>query len=135
MVGGRKAVAFMYVSFFRIISFLRRFYTCVIRIFTFHCLIGKLKAYIVNTELKIRWFRLQSDFFLNCTLENSSEMTHLGSDVCEMQLNGVSEEMNLLLLDFDTDVMEDRPGTGEATCSVSLCPGFRYHSSLNFKKI
>lgn len=46
-------------------------------------------------------------------------MTHRGTDVCEMQLNGVSEELRLLLLDFDTDVMDDRPGKGDGTCSVS----------------
>lgn len=67
--------------------------------------------------------------FFSCTLENSSEMTH-GSDVCEIQLNGVSEEMNLLLLDFDTDVMEGRAGRGDATCSVSLCPAFRYYNNI-----
>lgn len=58
-------------------------------------------------------------------------MTHWGSDVCEMQLNGVSEEMNLLLLDFDTDVMEGRATTGDETCSVSLCPAFKYDNTLN----
>lgn len=64
--------------------------------------------------------------FFSCTLENSREMTHCGLDVCEMQLNGVSEEMNLLLLDFNTDVMEGRARTGDATCSVSLYPAFKY---------
>lgn len=60
-----------------------------------------------------------------------NEMTHLGSDVCEMQLNGLSEEMSLLLLDFDTDVMEGRAGRGDATCSVSLCSAFRFSITLN----
>lgn len=46
-------------------------------------------------------------------------MAHCDADVCEMQLNGVSEELSLLLLDFDTDTMEKRPGKGDATCSVS----------------
>lgn len=46
-------------------------------------------------------------------------MAHRDADVCEMQLNGVSEELSLLLLDFDTDTMEERPGKGDVTCSVS----------------
>lgn len=46
-------------------------------------------------------------------------MAHRDADVCEMQLNGVSEELSLLFLDFDTDTMEERPGKGDATCSVS----------------
>lgn len=54
-------------------------------------------------------------------------MTHRGSDVCEMQLNGVSEELRLLLLDFDIDVMDDRPGRGDGTCSVSSSPSFMYY--------
>lgn len=52
-------------------------------------------------------------------------MTRRGSDEGEMQLNGVSEEMKLLLLDFETEVMEGSAGRGDATCSVSLCPAFR----------
>lgn len=55
-------------------------------------------------------------------------MTNLSSEACEKQLSGVSEELNLLLLDFDTDVMEGRAGRGDATCSVSLCPAFRYYT-------
>lgn len=58
-------------------------------------------------------------------------MSNLSPEACEKQLNGVSEELNLLLLDFDTDVMEGRAGRGDATCSVSLCPAFRY-STLEF---
>lgn len=46
-------------------------------------------------------------------------MAHRDADVCEMQLNGVSEELSLLLLDFDTDMVKERPGKGDATCSVS----------------
>lgn len=55
-------------------------------------------------------------------------MTNQSSEACEIQLNGVSEELNLLLLDFDTDVMEGRPRREDATCSVSLCPAFRYYT-------
>lgn len=50
-------------------------------------------------------------------------MTNLSSEACEKQLNGVSEELNLLL-NFDTDVMEGRAGRGDATCSVSLMSCF-----------
>lgn len=53
----------------------------------------------------------------SCTRENSTGMASPGSDVCE--LSEVSEEMSLLMLDFDTDVTEGRPERGDATCSVS----------------
>lgn len=41
--------------------------------------------------------------------EQQTEMTHISSDMCEMQLNGVSEVMDLLHIDVETDVVEDRP--------------------------
>lgn len=46
-------------------------------------------------------------------------MAQRDTDVCEMQINGISEELSFLLLDFDADTMEERPGKGGATCSVS----------------
>lgn len=55
-------------------------------------------------------------------------MTNLSSEACEKQLNEVSEELNHLLLDFNTDVMEGRAERRDATCSVSLCPAFRYYT-------
>lgn len=48
-----------------------------------------------------------------------TEMAHIGSDVCEMQLNGVSEVMDLLQIDVETDVVEDRAGREAAPFSVS----------------
>ncbi|TWW63416.1 tRNA methyltransferase 10 -like protein B [Takifugu flavidus] len=68
---------------------------------------------------KPSWKR-KSQHTFNCTLENSSEMAHRDADVCEMQLNGVSEELSLLFLDFDTDTVEERPGKGDATCSRNV---------------
>ena len=35
--------------------------------------------------------------------ESLTNMAHIGSDVCEMQLNGVSEVMDLLFIDVETD--------------------------------
>ena len=52
--------------------------------------------------------------------EQQTEMTHISSDMCEMQLSGVSEVMDLLHIDIETDVVEDRPGRGDALYSVSL---------------
>lgn len=46
-------------------------------------------------------------------------MAHISSDVCEMQLKGVSEVMDLLQIDVWTDEVEDRPGREDAACSVS----------------
>lgn len=46
-------------------------------------------------------------------------MAHISSDVCEMQLNGVSEVMDLLQIDVGTDEAEDRRGGEDAACSVS----------------
>lgn len=47
-------------------------------------------------------------------------MAHNRPDVCEMQLNGVSEAMDLLQIDVEADVVEGRPGRQDATCSVSF---------------
>lgn len=52
-------------------------------------------------------------------VEQQTEMAHIHSDVCEMQLNGVSEGIDLLQIDVETDVVEDRPGREDAF-SVSL---------------
>ena len=49
-----------------------------------------------------------------------TEMAHTASDVCEMQLDGVSEVMDLLQIDVETDVVEDRPGGQDPSCSVSV---------------
>lgn len=50
------------------------------------------------------------------------EMAHCQSDVCEVQLNGVSEAMDLLQIDVEAQVVEGRKGRQEATCSVSCFP-------------
>ncbi|XP_068584340.1 tRNA methyltransferase 10 homolog B [Cebidichthys violaceus] len=47
-------------------------------------------------------------------------MAHSGSDVCETPLNGVSEEMDLLRIDVETDVVEDRPGREAAPFSRNV---------------
>ncbi|KAM9335401.1 tRNA methyltransferase 10 homolog B isoform 1-T2 [Symphorus nematophorus] len=47
-------------------------------------------------------------------------MAHIGSDMCEMKLNGVSEEMDLLQIDVETDVVEERPGREEAAYSRNV---------------
>ena len=47
-------------------------------------------------------------------------MARIPSEVCDMQLNGVSEAMDLFHIDVETDEVEDRPGRGDALCSVSL---------------
>lgn len=53
--------------------------------------------------------------------EQQTEMTHTpSSDMCEVGLSEVSEMMDLLHIDVETDVVEDRPGRGDALCSVSL---------------
>ncbi|XP_078131972.1 tRNA methyltransferase 10 homolog B [Sander vitreus] len=49
-----------------------------------------------------------------------TEMAHIGSDVCEMQLNGVSEVMDLLQIDVETDVVEDRAGREAAPFSRNV---------------
>ncbi|KAK2899909.1 tRNA methyltransferase 10 homolog B isoform X2 [Channa argus] len=40
--------------------------------------------------------------------------------MCEIQLNGVSELMDLLQIDVDTDVAEDKPGREDALCSRNV---------------
>lgn len=47
-------------------------------------------------------------------------MAHIHSDVCEMQLNGVSEGIDLLQIDVETDVVEDRPGREDASFSRNV---------------
>ncbi|XP_036968867.1 tRNA methyltransferase 10 homolog B isoform X2 [Acanthopagrus latus] len=49
-----------------------------------------------------------------------TEMAHTDSDVCEMQLDGVSEVMDLLQIDLETDVVEGRPGGEDPTCSKNV---------------
>lgn len=58
--------------------------------------------------------------FVLQVIQLQTEMAHISSDMCEMQLNGVSDVMDLLHIDVETDVVEDRPGRGDALCSVSL---------------
>lgn len=41
-------------------------------------------------------------------------------DVSEMQLDGMAEGIDLLQIDVDTDVVEERAGRENAACSVSL---------------
>lgn len=41
-------------------------------------------------------------------------------DVCDMQLNGVAEVLDLLQLDVETDVVEDKPARADAAHSVSV---------------
>ncbi|KAK9524878.1 hypothetical protein VZT92_017242 [Zoarces viviparus] len=47
-------------------------------------------------------------------------MAHSGSDACETQLNGVSEEMDLLRIDVETHVLEDRPERDAAPFSRNV---------------
>uniref|UniRef100_UPI0037E8D289 tRNA methyltransferase 10 homolog B n=1 Tax=Semicossyphus pulcher TaxID=241346 RepID=UPI0037E8D289 len=47
-------------------------------------------------------------------------MAHIHSDECEMQLNGVSEGMDLLQIDVETDEVEERPGREDAGCSKNV---------------
>lgn len=51
-------------------------------------------------------------------------MANICSDVCEIQLNGVSEAIDLLQIDLEADVKEDRPGRDDATCSVCCFPQY-----------
>lgn len=48
-----------------------------------------------------------------------NEMAHCETDVCEVQVNGVSEAMDLLQIDVEAQVTEGRKGSQAATCSVS----------------
>ncbi|XP_049923170.1 tRNA methyltransferase 10 homolog B [Epinephelus moara] len=50
----------------------------------------------------------------------SRQMAHNGSDECEKQLNGVSEEMDLLQIDVDTAEVEDRPEREAAAFSRNV---------------
>lgn len=46
-------------------------------------------------------------------------MAHIQSEICDIPFNGVSELMDLLLIDVETDVVDDKPGREDALCSVS----------------
>ncbi|KAM7366394.1 hypothetical protein PAMP_015837 [Pampus punctatissimus] len=54
------------------------------------------------------------------TEQHICEMTDISSDMCEMQLNGVSEVMDLLHIHVETDVEEDRPKRADALCSKNV---------------
>ncbi|AWO97555.1 putative tRNA methyltransferase 10 -like B [Scophthalmus maximus] len=47
-------------------------------------------------------------------------MAHVPSEVCDTQLNGVSEVMDLLRIEVEADVMEDKPGREDALCSRNV---------------
>ncbi|XP_028284921.1 tRNA methyltransferase 10 homolog B [Parambassis ranga] len=47
-------------------------------------------------------------------------MAHSQPETCEMQLNGVSELIDLLCIDVETDAVEDRPGRDDAPCSKNV---------------
>ncbi len=47
-------------------------------------------------------------------------MARIGSEVCEVQLSGLPEAMDLLEIDVETDVVEEKQGREDATFSVSL---------------
>lgn len=47
-------------------------------------------------------------------------MAQILTDECEKQLNGVSEAMDLLHIEVETDDVEDKPGREDAQYSVSL---------------
>ena len=49
--------------------------------------------------------------------QQQPDMAHTGSEEGEEQLKGVSEEMDLLQIDVETEEVEDRPGR-EASVSV-----------------
>lgn len=49
-----------------------------------------------------------------------TEMAYSIIDECEKQLNVVSEAMDLLHIEVETDVVEDKPGREDAQYSVSL---------------
>lgn len=59
--------------------------------------------------------------------EEATEMAHIPSEVCEIRLSGVSEAMDLLQIDVETDVMKDKPGKDDLLCSV----GFLSNSAMN----
>ncbi len=47
-------------------------------------------------------------------------MARIESEVCEVQLSGLPEAMDLLEIDVETDVVEEKQGREDATFSVSL---------------
>ncbi|KAG7497464.1 hypothetical protein JOB18_038056 [Solea senegalensis] len=52
--------------------------------------------------------------------ERSRQMAHIPSAECDMQLNGVSEEMDLLHIQVEADVVEEKPGREDALCSRNV---------------
>lgn len=47
-------------------------------------------------------------------------MDHISSHLaCDLPLNGVSEDMDLLHIDVEAEVVDTKPGRDEALCSVS----------------
>ncbi|XP_026208258.1 tRNA methyltransferase 10 homolog B [Anabas testudineus] len=47
-------------------------------------------------------------------------MAHIPTDECEMQLNGVSEAMDLLHIDVETDLVKDKPGREDVQYSRNV---------------
>ncbi|XP_047437748.1 tRNA methyltransferase 10 homolog B [Mugil cephalus] len=47
-------------------------------------------------------------------------MAHVQSEMCEMQLNGVPELMDLLHIDVEIDVVDGKPGREDAPCSKNV---------------
>lgn len=66
--------------------------------------------------------------------EQLTEMADIRPDVCEIQLNGVSELMELLQIDLETDVADDSPGKEDVARSVSWMRTTRKHllASMGF---
>uniref|UniRef100_A0A3Q1G4C5 tRNA methyltransferase 10 homolog B n=1 Tax=Acanthochromis polyacanthus TaxID=80966 RepID=A0A3Q1G4C5_9TELE len=52
--------------------------------------------------------------------QQQTEMAQNSPEMCEMQLNGVSELMDLLHIDVDADVVDDRPGREDALYSRNV---------------
>ncbi|XP_056225979.1 tRNA methyltransferase 10 homolog B isoform X1 [Seriola aureovittata] len=52
--------------------------------------------------------------------EQQTEMAHIPSEVCDMQMIGVSEGMDLLHIDVENDEVEDKPGREDALCSRNV---------------
>lgn len=51
--------------------------------------------------------------------EHQAKMADVPSEECDMQMNGVSEVMDLLHIDVETDVVDNKPGREDTMCSVS----------------
>ncbi|XP_039997572.1 tRNA methyltransferase 10 homolog B [Xiphias gladius] len=52
--------------------------------------------------------------------ERQTEMARIPSEVCDMRLNGVSEVMDLLHIDVETFLVEDKPGREDELCSRNV---------------